>query len=159
MTSRKECRKCGHTAQFEEEPPLACPTCGAVYAKVEQALREGQAPRAQPIARPAVSRSPTNDIDHHAFADLLREESIYPTFRTVVKIAYWLGVLAALLIAAGGVMASFSAGAAALLGGFAVGALVFVFAKVAKEMSLMLADLSDATVRSAARTEANRQQA
>lgn len=156
MISRKQCLKCGHNAQFEEEPPLACPQCGAVYAKVEQALREGQAPRAQPVVRQTIARPPANDVDHHAFAELLREESIYPTFRTVVKIAYWVGVLAAVAIAVGGVMASFSTGAAALIGGIAVGALVFVFAKVAKEMSLMLADLSDATVRTAAQAEANK---
>ncbi|MFG0674220.1 hypothetical protein [Delftia sp. WSY_7] len=158
MTSRKQCLKCGHTAQFEAEQPLACPSCGAVYAKVEQALRDGQAPRPQPVVRTPTTRLPTTEVDHHAFATVLREESIYPTFRTVVKIAYWIGVLAAICIALGGVMASFSAGLGALAGGIAVGALVFVFAKVAKEMSLMLADLSDATVRTAARSEASRSQ-
>jgi len=74
-----------------------------------------------------------------------------------VKIAYWLGVALAVLIVVGGIFTSFSTGAGAFIGGIVVGALVFVLAKVAKEMSLMLADLSDATVRSAAQAEASRQ--
>ena len=59
-------------------------------------------------------------------------------------------------MAIGGIVTSFTAGASALIGGIAIGALIFVFAQVGKEMSLMLADLSDATIRSAAQTEARR---
>ena len=150
MTHNKKCLKCGHSAEYIAEPPTACPACGAVYAKVEQAMREGPPPR--PL--PAPTSSPYLKRDHHSFATQLRHESIYPTFRAVVKIAYWLGVIASVLIAIGGITASFSAGVGALLGGLALAALIFVFSKVAKEMSLMLADLSDATVRTAARAEA-----
>lgn len=150
MTQNKKCLKCGHNAEYSAEPPTACPSCGAVYAKVEQAMREGPPPR----PRPTPTSSPYVKQDHHSFAMQLRQESIYPTFRTVVKIAYWLGVIAAALIAIGGITASFSAGVGALFGGIALAALTFVFAKVAKEMSLMLADLSDATLRTAARAEA-----
>ena len=37
----KRCLKCNHVATFEAAPPLACPQCGAVYSKVEEALRNG----------------------------------------------------------------------------------------------------------------------
>lgn len=158
MTQSKQCLKCGHTAQYDTDQPISCPSCGAIYSKVEQSLREGPTPRPRPIARPTHALSRSDEPDHHAFAIQLRQESLYPAFRTVVKIAYWLGVLAAVLIAIGGIATSFSTGASALIGGIALGALIFVFAQVGKEMSLMLADLSDATIRSAAQTEARRRE-
>lgn len=158
MTQSKQCLKCGHSAQYDTDQPISCPSCGAIYSKVEQSLREGPAPRPRPVARLTPTLSRSDEPDHHAFAAQLRQESLYPTFRTVVKIAYWLGVLAAVLVAIGGIVTSFSAGASALIGGIAIGALIFVFAKVGKEMSLMLADLSDATIRSAAKTEARGQE-
>ena len=103
MTQSKHCLKCGASTAFSDEPPLACPTCGAVYSKVEQAWREGQPTRPQPTSRPASTTRQHRDADHHAFAARLREESIYPTFRAVVKIAYWLGVALAVLIVVGGI--------------------------------------------------------
>ncbi len=51
------------------------------------------------------------------------------------------------------------AGIAAAIGGVAGAVLVFVLARVGKEMSLMLADLSDATVRMAAHAEGHNTQA
>lgn len=40
----KKCLKCGHVASFEGAVPLACPSCGAIYAKVEAAAAQGAAP-------------------------------------------------------------------------------------------------------------------
>lgn len=156
MTSHKQCLKCGHNVQYDAEPPLACPSCGAVYSKVEQALREGLPSRPQPTPKPLTGRAPTTDVDHHAFASQLREESIYPTFRAVANLLYWCGVVLAVLILLGGLSLAMRAGIAAAIGGVAGAVLVFVLARVGKEMSLMLADLSDATVRMAAHAEGHK---
>lgn len=156
MTSHKQCMKCGHSAQYDADPPLACPSCGAVYSKVEQALREGLPSRPQPTPKPTTTRTQAADVDHHVFAAQLREESIYPTFRAVANLLYWCGIVVAVLMLVGGLALAMRAGAAAAIGGVAGAVLVFVFARVGKEMSLMLADLSDATVRMAARAEAEK---
>ncbi len=41
MNSRP-CLKCGHVAETPGELPVACPVCGAVYARVDAALARGE---------------------------------------------------------------------------------------------------------------------
>lgn len=149
----KKCLKCGHVAQFNGEPPVSCEECGAVYSKVEQALREGPPTRpagAAPIRAQSARRI---DEDHHAYAHQLRQESIYPTFRAVVGIAYWIGVVLAALILLGAIVAAFKVGPAPAIGGLVGSIFIFIVARVSKEMSLMLADMSDATIKMAARQD------
>lgn len=48
MQTAKRCIKCGHVAQVQDHgvPHVACPACGAIYARVEAAIAAGaKAPR------------------------------------------------------------------------------------------------------------------
>lgn len=94
---------------------------------------------------------------HQEFAEQLRSESLYPAFRTVIKLIYIFGmVLTALVLVAGLFMATKS-GPGAAVGGVIAAGLLFVIFKVSKEVSLMVADLSDAAVRLAANAERSSQ--
>lgn len=155
--SEKTCRKCGHVATYSGMEPQSCMECGAVYRKVEEAMqqasegRPSQLPRSAVFARSSVSAP----ADHHAYIAVLRSESLYPTWRQLVSVVTILGYLLAVGFLIGGVIAlkgSFSAGWA----GVGTALFIAIFAKVGKELSFMLADLSDATVRMAARVEADR---
>jgi len=150
----KQCLKCGQTASIDPSTTLACPHCGAIYSKVE-AVAQTQAPRRAVPAAPIRQQTAGDgtDVDPAEFVDTLRAASIYPTFRAVANLLYWCGVVLAVLILLGGLSLSMRAGFPAAIGGIAGGLLVFIFARVGKEMSLMLADLSDATVRMAANAE------
>lgn len=80
----KRCLKCDHVATFEGTPPLACPQCGAVYSKVEEALRNGPPVRRRQEESPPPSRISNTALDMHAFAEQLRDESLYPAWRKIV---------------------------------------------------------------------------
>lgn len=166
--SAKKCLKCGHTATFDGAPPAACPGCGAIYAKVEEAYRQRQAARAQaagaPVSefqdtaagRPVAARSArlrvgAEEPDVHAFAQRMRDESLYPVWRKIVGLC----TIITYIIAAVGVVASFvsaKGSITAMLVGLALSALIAIFGKAGKELSLMVADLSDATVHLAAKS-------
>lgn len=164
VLSQKTCRKCGHVAAFEGAEPLACSECGAVYAKVEAAMRavaEARAARGAPVASPRVraappapgARSERDDVDVHAFAERMRGESLYPAWRNIVGIFTMFGYGLAIIFLIGGLVAAFKGSVAAGVIGMCIALLMAVVAKVSKELSLMLADLSDASVRMAAQRE------
>jgi hypothetical protein len=152
MSIGKKCLKCGHTANFDATPGLACPTCGAVYSKVEAMLARGGAP-AQPVAtKPVRASAPTEA--QGPFIERLRGDSHYPSFRAAVRVIFWIFVVLALGMLVGGAAAAYAAKTAGpLLGGLFGAILLTILAKVGKEASLMLADLSDAAVRMAQRQE------
>lgn len=142
----KKCLKCGHVAQFSEQPPMSCPQCGAIYSKVEQAL-------GSPLlhSKPMPQRAVANlDPLHHSYAEAMREESLYPTFRALTKVAYFFMVVIAALVLVAGVFAFFKLGVGYLVGSTVGAIFIYILARVSRELSLMLADLSDATVRMAA---------
>lgn len=158
----KQCLKCGHGAAYELDPPTACPGCGAIYAKVEQALRGGAPVRPRAAAQPEIeyfsaSRAPAAaggapGVDVHTFARHMRGESLYPVWRRIVGIC----TIVAYVIAAIGAVASLISMQGSInymLAGLAMSALIAIFAKAGKELSLMVADLSDAAVRMAAANE------
>lgn len=164
----KQCLKCNHVASFEGAPPLACPECGAVYSKVEEAIRSGAPMRSRnnstdsgfansalptPKAWSAISQTRGEDgLDVHAFARNMRNDSLYPAWRKIVGFFTILGyVFAVILLVAAFVVGRDSVWT--LLVGFGCAAMIALAAKVGKELSLMLADLSDASVRIAARQE------
>lgn len=156
MSKAKPCLKCGKSTPYEGAEPEACAHCGAIYRKVEEALRNG------PISRPmdSVTLPPARPryatLDHVEFAHVMRAESIYPTFRAVVNILYWVGVVLAVLSLISGIWITLRthSGPGPALGGLLAAVLIYIVFRVTKEMSLMLADLSDATLRTAAHKEA-----
>ncbi|AVO33022.1 hypothetical protein C6570_01190 [Ottowia oryzae] len=83
----------------------------------------------------------------------LRENSIYPTFRQVVNIFAIVGYVLAALVALGALFSLVKVNIGAGLLGLAFAIFLVVVTRMSKEMSLMVADASDALVRMAARTE------
>jgi len=85
----------------------------------------------------------------------LRVESIYPIFRGFVQLFYVIGLLLAAACAIGGVVALLRTGGGmvALAVGIGLAVLLVLFARLFKETSLMLADMSDAMVRIARNQE------
>ncbi len=84
----------------------------------------------------------------------LRGNSQYPTFRGFVTFLSLLGYVAAALIAGAGFMTgqAFSA-----LVGIVIGIIVGILAKTGQEVSLMIADIADATIDSAANERNSRE--
>ncbi|QIL79885.1 DUF4282 domain-containing protein [Diaphorobacter sp. HDW4A] len=91
----------------------------------------------------------------HEFAETLRADSLYPTFRSLVKLIYWFLIALAVLCALGALMVLFRGAGVGRIGGFIGGVFMTLFfilvARLTSETSLMLADLSDAAVRIAAK--------
>lgn len=150
----KNCLKCGHTAQFESTPDLLtpCPACGAIYSKVEGAHRPTTASSTGPSSK--LSRI-SHSADHYEFADEMRDSSLYPAFRAVVGIIYWVGIVLAVLCLAGGLIATAKTGIGPgpAIGGIVIAVIIYIAFRVTKEASLMLADIADATVRMASRQQ------
>jgi hypothetical protein len=158
MLMSKRCLKCQHVAEIEYSDTAACPACGAVYSKVEQSARAvGPAPAAASevdigAAPPKVpsGRAPQSD----GFIEVLRAESIYPTFRGFVQVFYVLGLVLAAMLFVGGIIGGFmSGGATPGMVGAGTAVLFVLLARLFKETWLMLADLSDAMIRVARRDQ------
>ena len=162
----KTCQKCGHmNPDATGDEMEACPECGAIYSRVEAAMAAKAAPAAadfadsRTAARPgggAAATGPKGGI--HGFAERMREASLYPTFRGLVRLIYFVWMALAALALVGGVMALLWGSGMGRVGGCIGGvffALFFaVIAKVTREAALMLADLSDAAVHIASRMKA-----
>lgn len=156
--SAKQCLKCQHSTTYDGQPPLACPACGAIYSKVEEALRTGAVkPKAQPAepeikylkvkGTPAQTEPQAPDV--HAFVRQMRADSLYPAWRKIVglvTIVWYLLAVVALIIGIVSTNGSFLG----VLAGAGTAAFIAIFARIGKELSLMLADLSDAAAYQAA---------
>ena len=166
--SEKTCKKCGHTVTYNGLEPQSCPACGAIYAKVEEALRAAADARANRNAAAAQnSRIPSAQaadmqgdargmVDVHAYAAGMRDDSLYPFWRKLVGVVTILGyILAVILLIAAFITISKLSVTAGLVG-IVLAIFVAVMVRVGKEASLMLADLSDASVRLAAHRESER---
>ena len=161
--SEKTCRKCGHVTAYSGMEPQSCMECGAVYRKVEEAMqqasegRPSQLPRASMSAQLAAGRGGgRRPADVHGFAEQMRSDSLYPFWRKLVGIATVLGYVLAGIMMVAAVVTLFRGSVGAGLGGMVAAALIAFMVRVAKELWLMLADLSDASVRLAARAESDR---
>ncbi len=158
---QKTCIKCGHiNPNAMGLDTDSCPKCGVIYAKAQPPLsRTGgraAAPATVASAWPShrAPAAPRAAVPSDAYIDRLRAQSHYPAFRTVAGIFAILGYVVAALVLIAAIFASTrGGGAGAGLGGLVFACVIAVFAKVAKEALLMLADLSDATVRMAERQE------
>lgn len=150
--NQRKCLKCGHATTYDAVPPSECEKCGAIYRKVEEAFKSSGHPPPDSMA----ARTPrARRKSFQAFAETMRSESLYPTWREIVKFVTLLGYLVAVALLLGAVFA-FSQGGIGAGIGLVFGALVVaVFSRVWKELSLMVADLADAAVRHAATAEAN----
>lgn len=134
----------------------ACPKCGAIYSRVEAYLKAEQArtTSSKPPGMVAqVSRFPSGRMNARLvdpdFVITMRNESLYPTFRSLVRITTWLIYLLAFITI---FIAIFRVEGVAARISMMVGAITMaVIATAAKEAALMLADMSDATVIQAAR--------
>lgn len=165
----KTCRKCGETTAYSVMEPLSCMGCGAVYRKVEEALQ--RASEAQPSKLPQMPQMPQMPQlaaavramgrsggvgGHYDYIYLLRSESLYPTWRQLVTLVTLLWYVVAALMLLGGLITAFKGSFYAGIGGACGALFIAIVAKVGKELAFMLADLSDATVRMAAKAEADR---
>ena len=133
---KETCIKCGHVnLAATGKDTDACPKCGVVYIKA------------------LISQHPRSRIESSAddsvvaFAKGMRSQSLYPTFRAMTNIGYWVGIIAAIVLAFVGVGALFVKGFLAGVAGLGSAALVWLLVRTAREAWFMLADLSDATVR------------
>ena len=161
--NQKKCLKCGHVAIYEGAQPDACPGCGAIYRKVEEAAAASQSgaptksrnsgfgPSLQPTRANQKARSPQDDLEW--FVTDMRSNSLYPTWRELVKWATWFGYLIGILAIVGGTVGIFQGNVGGGLGAIFGGLLFAIIARVWRELSLMVADLADSSVRLAARTE------
>lgn len=156
----RNCLKCGHTnTNATGDSMESCPSCGAIYSKVEAiwAQRPAAAEKSV-VSSPAAARSKrhahADDMAVAAFVDGMRAESLYPTFRVLVQLGYWVWMGFAALALIGAVSVLFTATGGFRIGGFAVGAAMALFfwvvGRLLRELALMFADLSDASVRTAA---------
>lgn len=154
----KTCLKCGHSNPSASGDPLeACPGCGAIYSRVEAAWQSrpngASAGAAAPAALPQAWVEPAESVGEFAIG--LRVESLYPTFRSLVQVVYWVWVLLAVVCFGVALVGAWNgvgaARAGTFFGGVAMGLLILIIAKVTREMSLMLADLADAAVRIASK--------
>ena len=89
----------------------------------------------------------------HTFAERMRSESLYPFWRKLVGLVTILGyVLAAILLIAALISMSNASMTTGMVG-IGVAVFVAVITRVGKEASLMLADLSDATIHLATKNQ------
>ena len=156
--NEKTCRKCGHTTTYNSMEPQSCTACGAIYAKVEEALREAAEGRAARAASAAAAPAPrtvvVRGIDVHAYAARMRGDSLYPVWRQLVGIVTFLGYTLAVLLLVGGIVSVVQGSVNAGIVSVAGAVFIAVMTRATKEFWLMLADLSDANVRLAARGDA-----
>jgi len=151
----KNCLKCSHANPDATGDDLeACPNCGAIYSRVEAAWATRPVRPAHPELQQSLSPQPVEEsIDE--FAIRLRGSSLYPTFRGLVGLIHFALLVLAVLALLGGLVGAWSGSGMARMGmlfaGVFMGLLFLIFAKLTREMSLMLADLADAAVRIASR--------
>lgn len=152
----RTCLKCKHVNPNASGEALEiCPACGAIYSRVEavNAMHGIDSVRSQKPASPPLVKH----TGIRTYAEIMRNESLYPTFRGMVNINGWLWNFLAAVTALGAVTTLFFGSGRERFLGFVGGAafafFLYVMDRFFKELSLMLADLSDASVRTSAMLE------
>ena len=157
----RRCLKCHHvnpaaTMAADE----ACPQCGAIYSRVEAFVKSKAgaataAPSPFSNAAPAMRHStfgtpvaPGAAQNIAEFVQTLRAGSLYPTFRGLVRLVTWGWYLLALTSLIVPFVKPLD-GSAKIMG-VILSVFIVVMATAAREAALMLADLSDAAVITAA---------
>ena len=99
----KTCLKCGHpNPNASGDPMEACPSCGAIYSRVEAAwgVRPNGVSASPASSAPVHPVAPAPAAEVAAvgeFAVWMRLESLYPTFRSLVELVYWVWVVLAVV--------------------------------------------------------------
>lgn len=170
---QRKCLKCGHRNPDATGSELeACPSCGAIYSRVEAAAAANKAirpaavattvdapppppPPPKPLAAALGGAAPRSRARDVPYIDTLRATSNYPTFRQVVGLFAFFGyALAAIFVIAA--IVGIVRGQVSMVGGGAFMAIfLVVITRVGKELSLMMADAADAVVRTAERLDAD----
>lgn len=145
----KKCLKCHHIADVPGLETDACPKCGAIYAKVEEYLRNN--PAATSPTRRGTPLKAASDRD--AFVEQLRMDSLYPTARWWVNLVHTIITALCVLLGIGVLVALFKGEVAgALIVG--IGAiLLWLGSRIMKELMQMMIDMCDASVRTAFQQE------
>lgn len=132
-------------------PDEACPHCGVIYAKVRawQAHQTHQTSQAPTSVLPPERRTPRREASAD-FVEKLRDQSAYPTFRAVVNISTAIGYVFGVATLIGGLIVAWrSESYGMFFGTLVVGIGSLVMTRVFKEVAMMFADMSDATIRMA----------
>lgn len=133
----RHCKKCNYiNPNATGVDPENCLDCGATYPPNSATENEAGPGLASYVLR-------------------LRQDTLYPAFRRLTEVSYWLWCIVAGLALIAGLVGAVGGrgGIGALLLGALVAVVIYFLGKVAREMSLMLADMSDAAVRTAAQLE------
>jgi predicted RNA-binding Zn-ribbon protein involved in translation (DUF1610 family) len=167
MLKPRSCKKCGHLHLQATHAELeACPECGAIYSRVEAAIKEGkfvaftqQIPKPKLVPLPIAVPEPTpqaaapiappipptpKQIDTKPYIEVLREQSNYPNFRAFVNFCTGFGYLVAAVFAIGGIIGSVTGNMSGAIIGICAAFFIVIISKFGKESFSMLADLSDA---------------
>lgn len=169
--SEETCLKCGHVNLVATGSETeACPQCGAIYARVKAAMASGQSVRSAKSADsgfparnggPAAPPKPPPKVHRYTghapgqFIDQLRDGTLYPAFRTVVRLGQFFGYILAVCCLIAGFFSMFGRDGTFwhLLIGAGTGALVFLMTRIWFELTVMIVDIADASVRTAENSE------
>ncbi len=168
------CLKCGHVNPATTGTQTdACSQCGAIYSRVKAAMASGQtvrpakpvdsgfqahsdAPVSAPLSAP--SKAPVRPVavgGGGPYIDRLRSHTQYPTFRTVVRLGLFFGYLLAVCALIGGAFSAFRSSGSVwhLLIGAGAGAFLYLLTRIWFELTVMIVDIADASVRTAENSE------
>ena len=142
----RTCLKCGFgNQQATGDSSESCPKCGAIYSRVEMALREPMRNTETRTTRARLGGG-SNEEDLRYFVSSLREQTAYPNYR------FWTFAFFIVLVAVGAFALLWAVGllfsGQMLFGVFALlmAAFTFVFARLWQEVAAMAADFVDATL-------------
>lgn len=165
------CLKCGHVNPHATGSETeACPQCGAIYSRVKAAaaagkpvrpsravdsgFKEAAEPSVPPPRKPA-TRAERRPFSKARYVESLRGETNYPAFRTVVRFGLFFGYLLAVCALIGGAISAFKTEGTFwhLLMGAGAGAFLYLLTRIWFELTVMIVDIADASVRAAENSE------
>lgn len=169
--SSETCLKCGHVNPLATGSPVdECPQCGAIYSRVKAAVAAGKPLRSgksgdsgfqqvteTPLDNPkkVAAQPPHRAYVRERYVETLRGDTHYPTFRTVVRLGLFFGYLLAACALVGGAVSAFKSGGTAwhIMIGAGAGAFLYLLTRIWFELTVMIVDIADASVRTAENSE------
>lgn len=165
------CLKCDHVNPHATGSETeACPQCGAIYSRVKAAAAAGKPVRpsravdsgfqqaaeaSAPSPRKPATPAQRRPFSRARYVESLRGDTNYPAFRTVVRFGLFFGYLLAVCALIGGGISAFKTGGTFwhLLIGAGAGALLYLLTRLWFELTVMIVDIADASVRTAENSE------